>query len=258
MLEVPSNQAAGLMALATQRCPRLVAVVSHGDEAAELPLLWRLCLTLVEMGDTVTVLDATISESETNRGLAQLLECAYLRVEETPDTPGWNVVPSAIGVQTLCASPGTLVKEMQLLGRIFPEDSVVILYCRAEWLACLLVNSAAKPLLTVSSAKNSLMTSYLALKRLVIQGKLNPVIVDLAQDHGCVAASLGDCARNFLGHEVNPIHMADSHSAPNSKGGMRLLAVRLLESAIPLLSDNPLAMEGLDYRPSTSPLIVNH
>jgi hypothetical protein len=258
MREVSTNQAAGLMALAMQRCPRLMAVVSHGDEAAELPLLWRLCLALVDIGYPVTVLDATISESGTNQGLAQLLECAYLRVAEMPDTPGWNVVPSAIGVQTLCASPSTLERGMQLLGRIFPEDSVVVLYSNAEWLSCLLANSTVEPLLPVSSAKNSLMTSYLALKRLVVSGKLNPAIVDLAQDQGGVAASLGECARNFLGYEVIPVPMAASRSAPDSKAGMHLLALRLLESAIPLLSDNNSAMTGLDYRPNTSPLFVNH
>ena len=62
MLNHFTNQASGLIGLGCQPSPRLIAMVGHGDEQAELPLLWQLCLSLVNFGYSVTVLDATSPE----------------------------------------------------------------------------------------------------------------------------------------------------------------------------------------------------
>ena len=60
MLEHHANQAAGLLGLGSRNGPRMLAVVNHGDEQAELPLLWQLCLALVNLGYAVTVLDVPL------------------------------------------------------------------------------------------------------------------------------------------------------------------------------------------------------
>ena len=70
MLSACTHQAAGLLTLNERQSPRILSVVQHGDELAELPFLWRLCLACTTLGFTVTVLDATIGESKTHRAAA--------------------------------------------------------------------------------------------------------------------------------------------------------------------------------------------
>ena len=69
MRERPNNQAAGLLDLAAMPSPKLTAMVAHGDEQAELPLLLRMCAAWVGFGYPVTVLDGTVRESADNPGL---------------------------------------------------------------------------------------------------------------------------------------------------------------------------------------------
>ena len=70
----PINQAAGLMGINQSQRPRLTAFVSHGDAASELPLLWKLCAAMVDLGYSVTVLDGTAPETGHNPGLEQVLD----------------------------------------------------------------------------------------------------------------------------------------------------------------------------------------
>jgi hypothetical protein len=258
MLESSIHQASGLSALSAAMGPRLMAVVSHGDERAELPLLWRLCLALANDGYAVTVLDATVCESEMNPGLEQLLECDYVRAPESLDAPAWNIVPSGKGIQTLCATPSRKDQNLRWLGRVFPADGVVILYSNAEWLVALMGDSHSEPLLTLSSMKNSLMTSYLALKRLLKNGNLRPTVVNLAHDHHAVAVSLGECARNFLGYEVKPINIAAPCESAISDGEVRSLALRLLESAVPLTHPQVRPHPATDEHPGYARQAVSH
>ncbi len=94
MLDRHANQAEGLLGLVSQRGPRMLAVVHHGDEQAELPLLWQLCLSLVSFGYAVTVLDATKPESDANPGLAELLDSAHWNDNASRDAPAWTVLPA--------------------------------------------------------------------------------------------------------------------------------------------------------------------
>lgn len=247
MLDRPSNQAAGLLELATPQAPKLMAVVSHGDEQSELPVLWRLCSSLVDFGYTVTVLDATTTESDTNPGLEQLLEYAYWRGMENPDAPAWNVIPAAMGLQSLCALPARKTQSLQHLGRLFFHEGVVILYGKAEWLTPLLANSGVKPLLAVAPVKSSLLTSYLALKRLLLKGGLAPTIVNMVEEKrratgmqmNTVANNLSDCARNFLGFEVNALDITTPDDDDRPCVEIQRLALRMLESALPLTTGSP-------------------
>ena len=258
MLESTTNQASGLLALAPQQGPRLMAVVSHGDDRAELPLLWRICAALVDFGYAVTVLDATVCESEANPGLEQMLECNYSRMAESLDAPAWTVVPAARGVQGLCAIPAQKSHNLSRLGRMFPHAGVVILYSNAEWLVALLGESECSPLLPVSSQKNSLMTSYLALKRLLKNGKLQPTVVNLAQNQRAVAVSLSECAKTFLDYDVKPINIRTLTEESFSGGDVPLLALRLLEGALALANTDSLPMTGLGSRVDRPQPFLSH
>ena len=207
MLELSVNQATGLMGLGSGSGAQLIAVVSHGDESAELPLLWQLCGALVELGYPVSVLDATKQETEENPGLSQLLDYRFGHGSADSDTLDWNVVPAAIGIHDLCLMQSHRHPSLQRLGSLFPANSVVILYANADWLVHLLGDSQNQPLLAVSSGKNALLTSYLALKRLLINGRLTPTILNMMQhgktigagDFPTAAAHLSACAQNFSG-----------------------------------------------------------
>lgn len=245
MHETPLNQAAGLLGLAPQSGAQLVSMTSHGDDKTELPLLWQLCTAMVELGYAVTVLDATKTESATNPGLNELLDYRFGYSSSDCDTPDWTVVPSAQGLHNLCNLspnlPAPRGRNLQRIGELFAPHGVIILYAGVDWLVQMLAGTAARPLLTVSEDKTSLLTSYLALKRLLRKGGLEPTILNMMHGplsgnrvhSGSVASNLAECARNFLNYNVNAIPF-DLSQGPRADADMRRLAMRLLENALPL------------------------
>lgn len=242
MLERSNTQATGLLTLATPQGPRLMAMVNHGDEKFELPLLWRLCSALVGFGYPVTVLDATTCESERNPGLEQLLEYDFWRSDPDGDSPQWKVIPAAFGLQSLGAMQERKAQGLQHLGQLFPHEGVLLFYGKAQWLAPLLENCGVKPLLAVAPMKNSLLGGYVALKHLLLNGKLEPTIVNLVQNSAPsgavklrpVATTLSECAKNFLGYEVNALNIAASSEDETLGIDIQHLALRMLENAIAL------------------------
>lgn len=248
MLDHFTNQASGLIGLGCQPGPRLVAMVSHGDERAELPLLWQLCLSLVNFGYSVTVLDATTAESDTNPGLEQLLENALWDDDSLRETFAWTVLPSSEGIQTLLKGPPTHASSLYPLRALLPADGVVVLYCNVEWMAALIGDQHTEPLLAVSPTKRSLLTGYTAIKRLLITGKLKPTIVNMLPAPNLasalqptVSAGLSECVKRFLGHELKTLDIAEQRSAVAPCEVVQRLALRLLESAVPLGSMAPTA-----------------
>jgi hypothetical protein len=246
MLDSHANQAEGLLGLVSQRGPRMLAVVNHGDEQAELPLLWQLCLALVSLGYAVTVLDATIRESASNPGLAELLDNEHWKDNTSRDTPAWLVLPAGKGIQNLCTLHASGLQSLQQLGQLFPHDGVVVLYSKVEWITPLITGTGIEPLLAVSQSRTSLITSYLALKRLLITGKLRPTIVNMIQDSGPtptdleqhILTSLSDCARRFLGQDVKAINILEQLSEESQNDDIQRLALRLMENALPLATMN--------------------
>ncbi|MEO7106669.1 MAG: hypothetical protein ABIZ09_09870, partial [Rhodoferax sp.] len=217
MLDRFTNQGAGLIGLGCQLGPRLVAMVSHGDEQAELPLLWQLCLSLVNFGYSVTVLDATTEESEANPGLKQLLKNAHSGEDSLRDSSAWTVLASAQGLQSLIRNVQTQSRSLQQLGPLMPAEGIVVLYCKVDWMTELIGDQFAEPLLAVSPNRKSLLTGYIALKRLLITGKLKPTIVNMDQEPNrlgsaglpTASAGLGECAKRFLGRELKTLHITD-------------------------------------------------
>jgi hypothetical protein len=251
MLERPTNQAAGLLDLAIQQHPKLMAMVSHGDEQAELPLLFGLCASLVRLGYTVSVLDATVLETAGNPGLSQMLDYRF-SPPETDTTPSWSVLPAGLGLQSLASDADGNAHTLREIGRLFPHESVVLVYGNAQLLVPLLRASRVRPVLALSGAKASLLTSYLALKRLLLKGHLEPTIVNVVDNaavktrkaSSVAPTSLSDCAKYFLNYEVNALDImvptvADQPSAPIDR-----LALGLLETAM--------ALDSLWSMPSTT------
>jgi hypothetical protein len=249
MLDASSHQAAGLISMAPSPGPQLLSMVSHGDDHMELPLLWQLCATLVDMGYAVTVLDGTQVESGSNPGLSYLLRYSVVHESMTSERPDWNIVPAAQGVYNLCATESDPQHNLVQLGGLFPPNAILILYCGADHTAGLLEGSLVKPLMVVSSAKGSLLTSYWALKRVLIKGRLEPTILDMTQETEysatlpapSIASNLSDCAKNFLGHDIQVMRMSTAALMGRSGSDVRRLALRLLESALALAPSKSLA-----------------
>lgn len=247
MHDLPLNQAAGLLGLAAPEAPQLLAVVAHGDARSEQPLLWQLSSALAELGYGVTVLDATVNETHSNPGLQQLLDYDFGHGAVDADGPSWNVLPAGLGMQALCAMGSKPAHSLQRLGEVFQTQGVIVLYAGVDCLVQLLPDSDIRPLLSVSNGKSSLLTSYLALKRLLRKARVEPTILHMMEDGGQgkgagaagVAHALSDCARNFLAYEVSAIHIDPSQPEFQFHAEMRHLATRLLENALALHSSAP-------------------
>lgn len=242
MLDASTNQATGLMALGAPQGPRLMAMVNHGDDAFELALLWRLCSAMVRFGYAVTVLDATTCETQTNPGLEQLLEYEFWQAHDDPQAPEWSVIPSAYGLQSLSTMQERRAQSLQHLGQLFAHEGIVIFYGHAQWLAPFLNGSGVKPLLAVTPMKSSLLSSYVALKHLLLNGRLEPTIANLepgllVKENPRVrgaATTLSECAKNFLGFEVNALNIAAPCEDDRPCSDIEHLALRMLEDSVAL------------------------
>ena len=253
MHDLPLNQAVGLLGLAPPQSAQLLAVVAHGDERTEQPLLWQLSNALAKLGYGVTVLDATVTESDDNPGLLQLLEYQFMHGAQEDDAPAWNVLPAALGLRALCALGTKPSNSLQRLGQAFQNNGVVVLYAGVDAMIKLLSDSELRPLLSLSCEKSSLLTSYLALKRLLLKARLEPTVLNILRDArqgekaADVAHALRECAKNFLGYEVQPILIDPSQPEAQVNADMRRLATRMLEHALPLQSPGRQNSAGLEF-----------
>ena len=168
------------------------------------------------------------------------------------DSPAWTVLPSGRGIHTLCSTQRLPLTGLQTLGNLFPHDGLVILYCNTDWMTSLIAGTGVEPLVAVSKSRTSLITSYLALKRLLIAGRLRPTIVHMIQDSApslddsehSTLANLEDCARRFLRQEVRALSIVEQLNDGSPNDDIQRLALRLIENALPLDNVN-------------SPLVVN-
>lgn len=236
MASIRSSQAAGLMDAGQGRPARLLAMVCHGDSYAELPLMWQLCDALTQRQYNVTVLDGTKSESDENPGLSQVLEQGWY--PQTAAAQPWRVMPARWGLQTLAAlGPQSLATELQWC-QLASADSVLLIYATADVLATWAQRTGVQPLLALSAAKTSLMTSYLALKRLWIHGGVVPALVQRIDPHAtdidrapAVSQSLTDCARHFLDIDVHVRRLVDDGQ---DAAALDALVQTLLEESVTL------------------------
>lgn len=239
MLEAYVNQASGLRVQATVPAPRIVMMASHGDRPSELPLLNDLCTTWTVLGYAVVVLDATMAETDNDPGLQQLLASSRHAGLAGGNHSVWPILPAASGFEQLCLNEAAMTggeSPLQLLGNVFRNYEIVLVYASAENLASCLPDSGIEPLLTFSTGSVSRLSAYQALKQLLLIGRLQPTIVavmnesdpnGLASGHS-MCKSLQDCALTFLGHRLTSLTVS------RASDDMSSLALRLLEKALSL------------------------
>lgn len=239
MLEPCVNQAAGLQSLLAQAVPRLVAVASHGQQQAELPLLWALCNSWVDMGLSVLVLDGHAQESANNTGLTQLFDNPLERCQGANESIAWSVLPAAQGFARLCAQ----ALPAAALGELFQNYSVVLVYASASTMTGLFKNSGLEPLLVLPPLKSSSLTAYQALKQLLLEARLRPTVANIAlssvaspsMPNSAPSNHLQQCAMAFLGYQVRPITVSAGAPATDStQDGIHRLSLQLLENALML------------------------
>lgn len=242
MLEACVNQAAGLQGIALQAVPRVMAMASHGNQQGELPLLWRLCSTLADLGYPVLVLDANALESADNPGLLQRLADEPWRGEGLDEPGAWSVLPSALGLQQLASQAGRQSRPLDPLSHVLPNYRVILIYARAEVLTQLLAGSSIEPLLTVSPVKMSSVTAYKALKQMLQDAGLHPTVANIAigsnSERSMATHSpvhhLQECAMAFLGYRLDALTIRAQHADDDVTDDVHRLALRLLENAMPL------------------------
>ena len=241
MLESCINQAAGLQGLAPRLAPKLVAVASHGQQQGELPLLWSLCTTWVDMGLPVMVLDGHTRESAQNPGLMNMLADPMGHFHDDPESVSWSVLPASLGFAQLALQGFN----SHTVGNLFQNFGVVLLYADAASLTGLVKGSGLAPLLVVAPLKASSLSAYQALKQLLLDARLHPTVANIALLPNAASAmskptqTLQDCAMTFLGLEIKPVTVSATASAEDSQAEISRLALQLLESAV-FLERHPL------------------
>jgi hypothetical protein len=233
MLEPFANQAAGLQSLAPRMVPKLIAVASHGQQKGELPLLWSLCTTWVEMGLPVMVLDGHAHESDQNPGLLQMLANPLSPLHDTQESVSWSVLPAARGFQQLPEQGFN----SHTVGNLFQNFGIVLLYADAVTLTGLLKDSGLTPLVVLAPLKASSLSAYQTLKQLLLNAHLYPTVANIAfEPHENTKApspvqNLQHCAMTFLGLSIKPITVTATASANDSRDEVMRLALQLMENA---------------------------
>jgi hypothetical protein len=234
MLEPGITQAAGLQSLAPHLAPKLIAVASHGSQQGELPLLWSLCTTWVDIGLPVMVLDGHTNESDKNPGLLQMLDNPFGHPYGQQDSQSWTVLPAASGFKKLSG----VGFSSHTVGDLFQNYGVVLLYANANTLTELLTDSELTPLLVVAPLKASSISAYQALKQLLLNAHLRPTVANIAlaanptSDMSSSTQNLQDCAMAFLGLNLKPITVSATANARDSQDQIERLALQLLENAL--------------------------
>lgn len=239
MFDFNINQGVGLQHIGRAAIPSVIAMASHGNQQGELPLLWGLCSTLVDLGYSVAVLDAQTSESTDNPGLLQMLDGSHSLNECVTQFDSWSVIPAACGMSRMGArKTGSLAPLSGVLGNY----GVIVLYACAETFVDLLSGTGIEPLLTVSPHKVSSFTAYKSLKKMLLDAGLTPTVAHLAMNsnsksekaaHSTVQ-KLQECSLAFLGYRVDAFNIRVWDAEEKVADDLHRLTLRLLENAMPL------------------------
>ena len=175
-------------------------------------------------------------------GLIQILDTQHWQMGAREDKCSWSVIPAAIGFQRICQLSSNEKVPLEELRGLFESGHIVVIFAHSDLLSQLLAKSAIEPLLAVSSATNSLMTAYHALKRMHLVAQIHPMIVTISHESAphpfdpsaLSGETLHDCARNFLGCNLRSPGVAILGSDDTTSPNMSQLATQMLETAMPL------------------------
>ena len=242
MFDFNVTQAAGLQQIVQQKVPRVIAMASHGNQQGELPLLWSLCSTLVDLGYSVVVLDAHTIESTNNPGLEQLLGGEHCPIERLSESDTWSVIPAAHGLNMMGPRLSKSEAPLAPLGDLLGNYGVIVIYARAKILVDLLPGSGIEPLLTVSPLKMSSITAYQSLKQMLLNAGLKPTVAHIAVNSDAELApemlstvqKLQACSLEFLGYRVDALTIRVGDAEERIADDVHRLTLRLLENAMPL------------------------
>lgn len=235
MREQDHTQACGLYGLGPLAGPRLLAMVCHGDGQAELPLLWQLCQAWTTSGHSVCVLDGTVAESPSNPGLQQVLQASGPAPQPTPAGP-WSVLPAALGLRAHVHARHNPESKTQHLSHYLAGFDILVVYDSAERLLELAEVRGTHPIIAITHSRTSLLTSYLALKRLLISAGLRPTIVNMNHTRAAInpgrspiSISLTQCARQFLGIQLHCMDLAVGSESTEVSPSLLRLSQTLIE-----------------------------
>ena len=247
MLEARQDQGAGLHQITPHSASSLLAVVSHGDRAAEMAMLWQLCSTIEGFGYAVAVLDASTPESHDNPGLQDMLDNGYAFDAARANEDSWTVLPAARGLQSLAGACSLQGGALPLLGHLLSAFGAVIIYADAATLGRIMPGSDIRPLLAVSPVMTLLISAYRSVKQLVTQAQITPLVATVAADNSPTALEMAHnvnrsllyCTRTHLGQEVESMIVRAAPHVGGDSPDARRLALRLLEGAVALAAPPP-------------------
>ncbi|QHI97977.1 hypothetical protein GT347_08200 [Xylophilus rhododendri] len=247
MLESCHDQGAGLRLQMPQTCPRLAALIGHGDTDTELPLLWQLCDALQSLGYRVAVLDASRAESFDTPGLQGLLD-GSLSADDELDPSGsfaaveLSIFPAHRGLASLVGLDGVPdFGASARLGRALHSYDIAVLYGSAAQLAEWAGHCAIAPVLPAAPRKSSLLAVGKAVKTLADAGVL-PTLASVVTRPGIATAgvaqaareNLARCAAYWLGREIDVLRVRSAPEGEPASTEVHRLALRLIEGAATL------------------------
>ncbi len=248
MFDPDLHQTTGFNDLFVQPAQHVIVMASNGDWHGELPLLWNLCSAWSDMGYTLTVLDATTTESDNNPGLQQLMDNMQLPAAGEFDHANWAIIPAALGLTQLSEhSPSKkTATTLKTLGHLFENYEIIVIYASAQNLANCLADTGIEPLLPLSINTLSIVPTYQALKHLMLKGRLHATtvtVVDTSNAEDFLSAQrvnqrLQDCAFNFLGQEISTLTAPSQFLDARAAQDVKTLALRLLERSVSVRQDS--------------------
>ncbi|WP_394790099.1 hypothetical protein [Rhodoferax sp.] len=243
MLESCVDQGESLRRITPQIAWSLIAMVTRGDAATELPLLWQICAALQGFNYRITVLDATSTETDDNPGLQNLLDHAHWLEDVTTDTSPWQIVPARLGLARLALQKSREDHmPLQPMGHLFRSSDVVVVYADAQLLATLMPGSQIRPLLAVTPRRASVLGAYQNFKKLLLQARLVPIVAsvitapfksaeNLARTTG---QALQKCASVYLDCDTEFMTVRSFPQQQKLWDDAHPIALRLMASAVPM------------------------
>ncbi|MDR2324604.1 MAG: hypothetical protein LBE51_04255 [Acidovorax sp.] len=236
MLESRVHQGDGLQWQGQPSQLRVLSVLPGGDMAGT-QALWAACAQLQHQGYPVVVLDGTQKESAESPGLQDLLQ--------PHSGTGYVALPvgheASHSVATLPAARGLVqlahrarqqgVRALDLLHRHLRNHALVVIVAPELLLSPVLQGASRPPLLMVPAQGRNVLSSYRALKHLLMHTGLTAKLVTMSPDAG-IAHNLQMAVKCAMHHlHVEPLVMQLNPQHPRQ---LQRWSLQCLEQAEPV------------------------